>query len=176
MPETTIPHPGQVETWCSITVKERGQEVEHQFEENMDRSPEQLVVSPCGVFSSSGLLSCPLDPLALWGLTCHNRGSSMSSHQLLQWGCGWSHPWNWAWRLVIYRMPLPIQAWRIKFSILKRSIRIVGREIRWAVFLKRNGKLPLHQKQIPHSGIYTKDGPIHRKDGSAILATKSRRE
>ena len=50
MPETTTLHLGQVETRCSITVKEWGQEVEHQFEEDMDRSPEQLMVLPRGVF------------------------------------------------------------------------------------------------------------------------------
>ena len=45
-----VPHPEQIGTQCSITVKEQGQEVEHQFEKNMDRSLEQLMVSSYGVF------------------------------------------------------------------------------------------------------------------------------
>ena len=65
---------------------------------------------PMESFSSSGFLSYPWNHFALWRLTCHDHGSSMGSHQLLQRRCGWSHPWNWAWRLVIYRTPSPILA------------------------------------------------------------------
>ena len=125
---------------------------------------------------SSGFLSYPLSHLALWRMIYYNGGSNRSFHKILQWRRSWSHSWNWAWRLVIYRMPLPIQAWRIKFSILKKSIRTVGRGSRQAVFLKRNGKLPLRQKQIPHPELWTKGGPTRRKDGSVILATMSRKE
>ena len=59
-------------------------------------------------FPSGSFLGCPWNRLALWVLACHDRGSSMGSHQFLQGRCGWSHPWNWAWRLVIYRTPSPI--------------------------------------------------------------------
>ena len=127
-------------------------------------------------FPSNGFLGCPLDHLTLWRLVCHDRGGGMSFHQFLQWRCSWSYSWNRAWLPIVYRTPLPIQARRIKFSILKRSIRIVGRGIHQAVFLKRNGKLPLYQKQIPHPELYIKGEPTHRKDESAILATKSQRE
>ena len=127
-------------------------------------------------FPSKGFLGCPLDRLALWRLIRHDRGGSMSFHQFLQWRCGRSYFWNWAWWLIIYRTLLPIQAWRIEFSVLKGSVRTVGKRVHRIIFWKRNGKLPLCQKQIPHLELYTKGGPIHRKDGSAILATRSQRE
>ena len=125
---------------------------------------------------SSGFLGCPLDHLVLWRLICHDYRGSRDFHQFLQWRCSRSHSWNRAQWLVIYWTPLPIQAQRIEFNILKRSIRTVNRGIRQAVFLKRNSKLPLCQKQILHLGLYTKCGPIHRNDGNTILATGSRRE
>jgi len=144
MPGIAIPHLEQVGTQCSITVKERCQQLNIivgrkwivYLSSWRSRSAEPL--------SSSGFLGCPLSRLTLWRMICYNSGGSMSFHQFLQWRRSRFHSWNWAWWLVIYRTPLPVQAQRIKFSILKRSIRIVGRGIRRAVFLKRNGKLPLH--------------------------------
>ena len=86
---------------------------------------------------SNGFLSCPLDHLTLWRLVCHDHGGSMSFHQFLQWRCGRPYSWDWAWWLIIYRMPFPIQTWRIEFSILKGSVRTVGRRIHQVIFLKR---------------------------------------
>ena len=134
------------------------------------------MVSFYGVFSQQWLSRLPLGPPCTlkidtsrsWG---QHEFSSISSME-----GGWSYSCNRAWWPIVYGTPLPIQAWRTKFGVLKRSIRTVGRGIRRAVFLKGNGKLPLCQKQILHLGIYTKDGPTRRKDGSAILATRSRRE
>jgi len=92
---------------------------------------------PMESFSSSGFLSCPWNHFALRRWTCHDHGSSMGSHQLLQRRCSWSHPYNWARRLVIYRTPSPILAWRIKFNILKGSDRTVGKKIRQVISPKR---------------------------------------
>ena len=88
-------------------------------------------------FPSNGFLGCPLGRLALWRLIHYDCGGSMSFHQLLQWRCSWSYSWNWAWWLIIYRMPLPVQAWGIEFDVLKRFVRIVGGGIHWMNFLKK---------------------------------------
>ena len=92
-------------------------------------------------FPSKGSLGCPLDRLALWRLIRHDRGGSMSFHQLLQWRCSWPYSWDWAWWLIIYRMPFPIQARRIEFSVLKWSVRTVGRRIHQVISLKREWKV-----------------------------------
>ena len=176
MPRIAVLHPGQVGTQCSVTVKERNQQWDIilrrrwivYLSSGWPRSMESLL--------SSGILGCPLSCLALWRLIRHDSRGSLSFHQFFQWRRSRSHSWNRARWLVIYRTPLPIQARRIKFNILKRSIRTIGRGIRQAFFLQRNSKLPLRQKQILHPGLCTKDGPIHRKDGRAILATRSRKE
>ena len=75
-------------------------------------------------------------------------------------------------------MPFPIQAWRIEFSILKGSVRIVGRRICRVISLKRGWKVTSlsEAKRIPHPKLCTKGGLTHKKDGSAILATRSQKE
>ena len=175
-PRIAVPHQGQVGTQCSITVKERNQQwdiiLRRRWIVYLSSWWPRFVES----LPRSGFLGRPLSWLALWRLIHHDSRGSLSFHQFFQWRRSRSHSWNWAWWLVIYRTPLPIQAWRIKFNVLKRSIRMVGRGIHQAFFLKRNSKLPLRQKQILHPGLYTKDGPIHRKYGSTILATRSWRE
>ena len=88
-------------------------------------------------FPSNGFLSCPLDRLVLWRFVCHNHGGNMSFHQFLQWRCDRPYSWDWAWWLIIYRMPFPIQTWRIELSIMKGSVRIVGRRIHQVISLKR---------------------------------------
>ena len=173
MPGISVPHLELVGMQCSITVKERDQQLNNIVRRKWIVYLSSWRSHPMEPLPSSGFLGCPLSHLALWRMICYNSGGSMSFHQFLQWRRSRSHSWNWAWWLVIYRTPLPIQARRIKFSILKRSIRKVGRGNRRAVFLKRNGKLPLYQKQIPHPELYIKGEPTHRKDESVILATRS---
>ena len=85
-------------------------------------------------FPTNDFLGCPLDCFALWRLVCHDHGDGMSFHQFLQWRCGQSYSWDWAWWLIIYRMPLPIQAWRIEFSVLKRSVRTVSKRNHRIIF------------------------------------------
>ena len=50
VPEIVVPHPKQTGMQCSITVRKWDQKVEHQFEESMNRSPEQLMALSYGVF------------------------------------------------------------------------------------------------------------------------------
>ena len=143
MPRIAVPHLERVGTQCSITVKERDQQLNNILRRKWivylsswwSRSVEPL--------PSNGFLGCSLSCLALWRMICYNSGDSRSFHQFLQWRRSRPHSWNWAWWLVIYRTPLPIQARRIKFSILKKSITTVGIGSHQAVFLKRNGKLLL---------------------------------
>ena len=101
-------------------------------------------------FPSNGFLGCPLSCLALWRLIRYDCGGSMSFHQLLQCRRSWSYSWNKAWWMIIYGMPFSIQACGIKFGVLKRFVRIVGRGIHRIIFLKRNGKLPHCRKQTIH--------------------------
>ena len=88
-------------------------------------------------FPSNSLLGCPLNRLVFWRMIRYNCRDSLGLHQFLQCGCGWSNSWGWTWWLIIYRMSLPVQAWGIKFGVLKRSVRIVGRGIHWIIFLKK---------------------------------------
>ena len=39
--------------------------------------------------------------------------------------------------MILYKKPLPVQAWGIEFGVLKRSVRIVGRRIYQIIFLKK---------------------------------------
>ena len=50
VPEIVVPHPKQTETRCLITVRKWDQKIEHQFEEGVNRSPEQLMVLSYEVF------------------------------------------------------------------------------------------------------------------------------
>ena len=126
-PGIAVPHPGQVGTQCSITMKEWNQQWDIILRRRWivylsgwwPRSTESL--------PSSGFLGCPLSYPVLWRLIHHDSRGSLSFHQFFQWRRNRSHSWNQARWLVIYRTPIPIQARRIKFNILKRSIRTVGR-------------------------------------------------
>jgi len=136
--EIAVPRPKQTETRCSITVKKMGSEDWTSVWgkcESFTWAANGFVLQ--SLFSSSGFLSFPWNHFALWRLACHDHGSSMGSHQLLQGRCGWSHPWNRAWRLVMYRTPSPIPTWRIEFNVLKGSVRIVGKNIRQVISPKR---------------------------------------
>ena len=61
-PGIAVPHPEQTGTQYPIATKERDQKVEHQFEENMDRSPKQLMVMSYGVFFQWWFFELPLGP------------------------------------------------------------------------------------------------------------------
>ena len=39
--------------------------------------------------------------------------------------------------MILYKTPLPVQAWEIEFDVLKRYVRTVGRGIYQIIFLKR---------------------------------------
>ena len=51
MPGTAIPHLEQVETQCSIVVKEQDQQLNNIFKKKINCLLEQLMVSFCGVSS-----------------------------------------------------------------------------------------------------------------------------
>ena len=129
-----IPQLEQARIQCLIAVRRRSQQV------NIILRRRWIVYLSCWwsrsmeSLRSSGFLGCPLDHLALWRLICHNYGGSRSFHQFLQWRRSRSHSWNRARWLVVYKTPVPIQARRVKFNILKRSIRMVSRGIGQAVF------------------------------------------
>ena len=138
-----IPQLEQARIQCLIAVRRRSQQVNIILRRRWIVYLSSWWSHSTESLPSSGFLGCPLDHLALWRLICYNYGGSGSFHQFLQWRRSRSHSWNRAWWLVIYGTPLPIQVRRIKFNILKRSIRMVNKGIRQAVFLKRNIKLPL---------------------------------
>ena len=120
MPGMAVPHPGQVGTQCSITVKEQNQQwnviLRRRWIVYLSSWWPRFVES----LPTSGFLGCPLSYLALWRLIRHDNRGSLSFHQFFQWRRSRSHSWNRARVLVIYRTPLPIQSQRIKFNILKR--------------------------------------------------------
>ena len=143
MPRTTVPHLEPIGMQWLMIVKKEDQRLNISLRKRWIVYLSSYWSRPAKSFPSNGFLGCPLGCLALWRLIRHDRGGSISFHQFLQWRCGRSYSWNRAWWLIIYRTPLPIQAQRIKFNVLKRSIRTVGGGIRQAFFLKRNSKLPL---------------------------------
>ena len=66
--------------------------------------------------------------------------------------------------MVIYMMPSPIQAWRIEFNVLKRSVRTVGKKIHQVISLKIGWKITsLSEANSPSRAIHRRwTGPQKR--------------
>ena len=124
--------------WSITTRKESELEIEYHFEKRMNCFYLSSRWSPSAKsFSSNGFLGCPLGRLALWRLIHYNCRGSMSFHQLLQWRCSWSYSWGWTWWLIIYWVPLPVQAWGWNSVSWKGLLEQLAGEFIKKTFLKK---------------------------------------